>query len=232
MHIKVKYIKCSLIIILGLFVLCACQKKWKKPADVYFDFQLTPGSSSGPISFLNGAINLSKISFTGERSKGQKYISLIQDLTGNGPVTLLNDVTPSSIKFSIPQGTYSLFNLELEADNQTGTSFLVNAIYNDTTNNDTVLVQLQIEDHAVMDFVGVNSNGTSEILLKEKYPSRVTIQLNPNYWFTSITEDLLNDSDKDFDNQDSLIVISKTKNINLYNLIISRVNEGNKAVVD
>lgn len=232
MNFSFKYFGYFLLFIAAVFFKSSCSKKWKQPTDVYFEFQLNSNSNNGLVKFSDGSINLNKVTFTGERSQDVKNIAEDQNFSDNQLVRFDLNSTSSGIKFNIPQGTYSKMNIDFAANaNQTESSITINGTYINSVSNDTNAVQFQLLDNQIFNFSAKNSNGSSEINLIEGYSSTITMILNPNHWFGQITATMLDTSVVDNSTSEHTIFINKNENSYLYNLIISRINENNEAVL-
>jgi hypothetical protein len=232
MNFSYKYFGYIFLFVAAVCIKSSCSKKWKKPTDVYFEFQLNSNSNIGLVKFSDGSINLSKVTFTGERSQDVKNIAEDQNFSDNQLIRFELNSTSAGIKFNIPQGTYSKMNIDFATNtNQTESSITINGTYINSVSNDTNAVQLQLLDNQTFNFSAKNSNGGNDMNLIEGHASTITMILNPNYWFGSITSTMLDTSIVDTSTSEHTIFINKNENSNLYNLIISRINESNEAVL-
>lgn len=233
MNLLVKYFGYFLLFVAVVFLKSSCSKKWKKPTNVYFEFQLNSNSNNGSVKFFEGSINLSKVTFTGERSQDVRNIAEDQNFSDNKLIRfdINSNSNSSGILFNIPQGTYSKMNIDLNANSsQTAPSIIIYGTYINSVSNDTNTVQLQLLDNQILNFFTKNSSGGNDMNLVEGHASTITMALNPNYWFGSITGTMLDTSIVDTTISEHTLFINKSANINLYNLIISRINESNEAV--
>ena len=218
--------------LLFIFVACivSCNKKWKKPTDVYFAFQLNSNSNNGIVKFNAASINLDKIYFNGERSQGVKSVQLSQSIT-NQLIHIDTNPNSTGITFNIPQGTYSKIEIDLSIiTNQNEPALNVYGTYIDTLDNDTSAIVFQLLDQQIINLIANQSGGATQISLVAGNPVTVNIILNPNYWFELITPALLENSNLQDVNGVETIFINANENVNLYNLILNRINTNNEAV--
>ncbi len=216
-----------------VFFSTSCQKKWKKPTNVSFDFKLNPNTSNGPINFTSGNLSLSKISFKGERKQGTHEVALDQQYNGVMPIALAQNSIASGIQFDIPQGTYSQMEIKLETNtDQSGNSLLVNGAYIDSLNV-SYNVRFKFSAPDVLTMVAINSSGGgSGIVLVEDQPATATIIMNPNYWFAPLSKSMLDHAEHELVNGVKTIKIDNDENEDLYNLIVGRIKEGNSVIIN
>lgn len=230
MNKKNKYFTRFFLLFCFVGVIVSCNKKWKKPTDVFFDFQLNSNSNNGIVKFNTASINLNKIYFNGERSQGVKSVQLSQSLANQ---LIHFDTNPSSagITFNIPQGTYSKMDIDLSIiANQNEPALSVYGTYIDTLDNDTSAIVFQLFDQHIINLIANQSGGGSQINLVAGNPATVNIILNPNYWFDLINPNLLDNANiEDIDGVET-IFINANENINLYNLILNRITKNNEAI--
>ena len=74
--------------------------------------------------------------------------------------------------------------------------------------------------------------GGAEILLQEDKPTNATLIFNPNYWFAAISQSDLDSAVQSIIDGVSTIVISDDENADIYDIIVGRLEEGNKAIFD
>lgn len=229
MNFRFKYLAYFCIVFAVVIINSSCNKKWKKPTDVYFEFQLNSNSNNGLIKFIEGSINITKINFNGERSQKVKNINQEQNFSNSQFVQFNLNPTSSGIKFNIPQGSYNNINFDFDViENQTASSIIINGTYINSAGTDTNIVQLKLLENQTLSFTATNSNGNNDINLIKDKSSTVSMILNPNYWFEPINAIMLDTSDVNI--TENIIIISKDENVSIYNLIINRINSGNEAI--
>lgn len=220
------------IAVFGIILfLYSCGKKWKEPTDVTFNFKLNANSNNGLIKFTSCNLNLSELSFDGERKQGDKTIDFEKKYSGlqiNFSQTLSN----TGIIFQIPQGAYTRINVGFSLDTiLTEIAMQLNGLYFDLA-GDTVPVQFKLSLMDAFEVQAINSDGGNEINLVAGRPAKATIVLNPSNWFANITQSELEQATQNIDSDETSISIDIENESNLYNLIINRISEGNEVVFE
>jgi hypothetical protein len=211
-----------------LFNFSSCKKKWSKPTEVSFKFQLNSNSNSGLIKFSDAYIMLNKTTVTGDRKQSPGHIDLEQ--TTNFPVSFSSSSPGAPIKFDIPQGTYNSITLKYETNtDQNGTSLQIKGIYTDSSGNPIpVLFIFSAGDN--INIPAKNTSGGNDIVLVEGHPVSASIILNPNYWFASVSKSMMDNAELEDVGGVQTILITKDENDDLYGLIINRIKDGNQCV--
>ncbi len=219
-----------LVLTIALFSIFSCGKKWKKPTETSFKFQLNSNSNSGLVKFTSGFLTLNKISFSGDRKQGQNQIDLDQTFSNNLQVNLAQSAINSGIRFDIPQGTYNKMEIKMETDgDQTGASLLILGYYINTI-NDTIALQFEFPADDAIQIQAKNSSGGDQIVLVENRPVYPTVILNPNYWFATVPQSILESASQTLVNSVPTILINDNDNSDIYNLIVNRLESGNEIV--
>lgn len=219
-----------ILLSIAIFCFFSCGKKWKKPTETSFKFQLNSNSNSGLVKFTSGFLTLNKISFNGDRKQGQNHIELDQSFSSNLQVNLSQSITSSGIKFDIPQGTYSKMEIKMETDgDQTGASLLILGYYVNTI-NDTIALRFEFPADDAIQIQAKNSSGGNEIVLVEDCPVFPNVILNPNYWFSTVTQSELDSATQNIILGVPTIVINDSDNSDIYELVVDRLKDGNEIV--
>lgn len=217
----------------------SCKKKWKEPTDVNFEFKLNENSDNGLVKFTDCKINLTKLSFLGERKQGESPVDFEQNL-GNQEIEFNLNESNSDIVFQIPQGSYSKINIGLFLDTISDVAAIqLNGIYIDLE-GDTIPVIFKLSIKDMFEMQALNSTGSKEINLVSEIPTNVSIVFNPMYWFANISQsqleeaslNLVNEEGEDGEVDVPSIVIDLENENDLYNLIVNRIAEGNEVIFD
>lgn len=219
-----------LILSIGIFSFSSCGKKWKKPTEVSFKFQLNSNSNSGLVKFTSGFLTLNKISFMGDRKQGQNHIDLNQSFNNNLQVNFSQTASSSGIIFDIPQGTYDKIEVQMGTDgDQTGTSLLIFGYYVNAL-NDTIALQFEFPADDAINIQAQNASGGNQIVLIEDQPSNPSVIMNPNYWFASVSQSMLDGATQNLILGVPTIVINDNDNSDIYELVADRLKDGNEIV--
>lgn len=173
---------------------------------------------------------LNKISFKGERKQGTQEISLYQQFSGNKPINFSDKAVGVGINFDIPQGTYSQIEITLETGTDIkGNSLQINGTYKDSLNN-TLAVQFIFSAANITTMMATNTSGGNGIVLIADQPATATISINPAYWFASLSKSTMENAEHEKVGGVETIQISNDENEDIYNLIVSRIKDGNGVV--
>jgi len=207
----------------------SCGKKWKQTTNVNFQFFISQSVSSEKLYFTSGKMIIREIDFSGDRKKGGG-VNFSNNLTNGAVVNFNNGNALPPINYDIPQGTYNKIDLTIKLfDEDPAPSISLKGNY---VNEDSDTIPLIYEFHSGVNFnvTGKTSSGRSEIVLIEGKPATCQITFDPNYWFDTVTETLLDSADVSTVNGKSTIVINETDNATIYNLISGRIADATKAV--
>ncbi|MGZ3866464.1 MAG: hypothetical protein ACXVC6_07275 [Bacteroidia bacterium] len=228
MKLFFKYITTSIALILA-FALTSCHKKWKKPTDVSFRFQLNQNSNAGLIKFNHASLVLTKIYVSADRKQSPPHVYMQRSV--NEKSDFFINSPSQAYRFDIPQGTYSSFNFKYETSNDENVAGLeVDGSYTDSSGA-TFAVQFVFSAGYINNLMAKNGSGANEITLVEGHSANGTVYLNPTYWFAPITGHIMNDADIETINGVPTILIDEDSNDGIYELVISRINDGNDCVI-
>lgn len=209
-----------------LLSLNACQKnKLKKPTKVSFSFDAKT-DNSGEINIQESNLSLKKLNIQGKRTEGadidfkRELISLI-DLTLDGSTTY------SELNFDIPQGNYTMFNIDL-----TSTDIQLNGKYK-LSNGPIVSVIFELFEEKMFSTLAT-INSQNDIILDKKVDRNVNITFDFGFWLSGLTAADLDNADLIIENSgqglgNSTILINSTNNVGLYNSMLNRINQNNTA---
>jgi hypothetical protein len=218
---------CALIVIVGT---ASCGKKWKKPAAVSYQFRLKENSSSGLVNFTEGLVRVSNMKFYGDRKQGQKHVEMAKSFDPALVIPLSLTPTSTDIQFDIPQGTYHEIEMEASLSGQMGigASVVIQGYY--IKNNTPVPVKFEYYSSRTIKAAAHNSSGDPEIVLIEDQPASATVLLNPNQWFQEVPQSMFEDAELTASWGDSIMMISPEHNVDIYKMVIDRIENGNEVV--
>ncbi|MGZ3863155.1 MAG: hypothetical protein ACXVPN_05065 [Bacteroidia bacterium] len=222
--------KYYLALLLAILItgLSSCHKKWKKPTEVSFRFQLNQNSGNGQIKFTSASLFLSKMSVSADRKQSPPHIDLQQ--TVNSDATFFVSSPSPAYRFDIPQGSYSALNVKYETTgNQNSAALTINGTYTDSSGT-TFAVQFRLSAGDVNTITAKNPSGGNEITLVEGHSANATIYLNPNYWFAASSANMMDDADVEIVNGVPTIIIDDDENEDIYELVVLRIKDGNECV--
>lgn len=223
-----KYI-ITFTLLVVIFLLPSCGKKWKKPTHISCFFLLN-NSSPGLVNITSGNIVISEIDFNGKRKQGTTNVSFQKNFDNGLNIPLSLSKSVSDIIFDIPQGTYTTadFNIKIK-DLNNNPSLTLTGTYINTLSVSVPLIFTMDADETI-EPTSKSANGGTEIILIENKPPQLNINLNPNYWFQSISQYMLESAELTDVDSVMTIQINKDKNPEIYNLIVGRIKNGSEAV--
>lgn len=230
---KNKINRFSILIIGVLFasttLLNSCGKKWKQTTNVDFQFHITQSGSTELLHFTSGSMTIREIDFSGDRKKGGG-VNFSNSITSGSVLDFSNGTSSPSIHYDIPQGTYNKIDITIKAfDEDPLPSIVLNGYY---VNEDSDTTAIIYEFHSGENFYvpGKTTSGSNQIVLVEDRPATCQVTFDPNYWFDTVTENLLDDAEVSNVSGIPTILINESHNAVIYNLISSRIAEATTAV--
>lgn len=228
-----RYFKISLSIPFVIFMITffsSCEKKWKRPTTLEIGFKLETDSYSSLVRFNEGSIYLSNFNFNGSRKQGSPEVELDKTLSSNEELS--DTYSDAGFTLDVPQGTYTRIDFEFGADcDNTGSSVVMNGMYINSV-NDTLYVKFEMAADENFKIRAQSTSGSEEIVFVEDIHKKATITLNPDYWFATISSSLLDNATITVIDDENVILISEDENNDIYNLIVNRMKDGNKIIVE
>jgi hypothetical protein len=216
---------------LGILVLfSSCGKKWKKPTDVAYLFQMNSNVSSSYVRINSGTIVLEELDFDGTRKQGENEISFDKKFENGQTITFTSSPSNSGISFDIPQGTYTEIRIRLKIKDFNSNNSLTLSGYYINTVNDTLPVLFDFAKSETIEIKAASANGSPEIVLMEDKPSGATVVLHPHYWFSTVTQNMLENADTTIINGIPSILVNENDNEDIYDLIIGRIRDGSEVL--
>lgn len=212
-----------------IFFFVSCGKKWKQTTNVDFQFYMTQSQSPEFLQFTSGSMIIREIDFSGDRKKGGA-VDFSNNISNGAILNFSTGGSSVPIHYDIPQGTYNKIDLTIKAfDEDPSPSLLLKGYY---INDDSDTIPVIYEFHSGENFyvTGKTTNGSNQIVLVEDRPAVCQVTFDPNYWFDTVTENLLDNAGISTVNSVPTIVINESNNTIIYNLISSRIREATKAV--
>lgn len=207
----------------------SCGKKWKQTTTVDFQFYISPSEPTDFLQFTSGEMKIREIDFSGDRKKGGG-VNFTNSISNGAVLNLNNGIATPLISYDIPQGTYNKINLTIKAfDEDPSPSISLYGFYMEDS-SETIPIIFEFHSGQNFNVSGKTNAGQNQIVLIEDKPATCKITFDPNYWFDTVTENLLDDADETIVDGESTIVINETNNTIIYNLISSRISEATKAV--
>ena len=101
-----------------------------------------------------------------------------------------------------------------------------------THNNNTKHIVIVVNDPLTFQILGKNRNGGSETILDRNIINTGNLQINPSYWFSVITPQLLNSAFIGLIDGEEYIFLSKYVNSQIYGTIFNRMEESTTLTIN
>jgi hypothetical protein len=236
--------KSSVIIItcISILIFSSCDKnnQLKLPVDLYFQLILNqPDKLNNNLVFNRGSINIENFTFDGVREEGNDVYFSKQFPTGLRISSDSISNTPE-LYFQIPQGIYNKMLISFETmefpdslkvkyseefENE-DFSIIMEGKYTNALNQ-VIPVRFEYSLKEYFTIRATDSLENSSIILNTQYPAIGKIIFDPYYWFQTVTDAILNDSEIE-DEENPLIMINDELNINIYTIVVNRIKESTK----
>lgn len=223
-----------LLVLLTLAVIAgtSCGGKWKKPARVTFEVRMKEAATGSNIHFTTACLYIRNLHFTGERKQGKKSIDLDHRFEPSMYISLTGTPAATITSFDIPQGTYSDINLQMVSASPSGVvmpSLQLEGFYD--IDSKKYNFRFQFEPTEIFKLDGRTASGGKEIVLMEDKSTSATLTLNPGYWFETVPLEMITKAELTIiPGTGSIVMIDKENNTEIYQLIISRLTDGNETV--
>ena len=159
-----------------------------------------------------------------------KEVELEKPFTENKTLIFSRKESNPGIKFDVPQGTYSNVVISLSTNtDKDGNSLKITGSYpHSPTKN--YPVQFIFSENDLMAMMATNASGGNSISLVEDNPAVVTVVMNPDFWFSSVSRSMMEKAHFEIVGGVPTILISADENKNIYSLIVSHLKEGNAVI--
>ncbi len=185
---------------------------------------------NGNLNFTDGQIVVRSITFDGIRIKGDDVY--FEEEFEQGLTTLFSaNSSNSQLKFELPQGSYSSIRIDFEAEESALEKIKLNGQFKNSA-GDLIPLILEVERIEFYDKIAKDPQGNLNIDLVAGDPSTAIIQLNPVFWFSSISQNQLENAELISLNGVATIVINPSVNEHLYDLIQDKVNSNIEITID
>lgn len=229
-----KLVAYVVFILAGLLVSCQDSEEFKIPTSVGFQMDINRNTSTnGRLNFTRGYLRLVFFGFEGRREEGGDV-----DFTksyGQGLLVNFDSDKPiEALQFQIPQGNYTRIEIELEASGDTDGSSLVVMGWYQHSNGTLYPVRFELNSSFDFEIEAREQSGNSQIVLKQGTPATAKISLDPLKWFEAVPVSYLEnaiiaveegESRGDLEIGEAYILINEEHNENIYEIIISRIEQ-------
>jgi hypothetical protein len=219
MHTK-NQILCFATLLLVAASFTSCKKKWKETTGMNLSFNYNPLSLPSGFSINSANINVNHFKFSGKRKQGGD----VQFENNSQKGFNITTATSQQMNFEIPQGDYTSMIFDFTCARTDTMPFItVNGVFVDTNNVSSMVVVL-ISSSVYTSSIAKNGNGGTEITVTKSKQVSVNVVYNINYWLQTLNDNLFEEAEIESSNGVGTIIISKDKNVPIYQAIINRLN--------
>ena len=226
-------------------VLLSCEKdELTEPATVECQFTTTTETAmDGLLSIERFDLNLAKLDISGRRTN-ENDMFFSRDFNEQTGHFQFSGIGARSTTLQIPQGVYETlvfylsiaeeeFEFEDDADDDDETSdlaeyiqktkpgILIVARYSSAGNEFPVIISMNDDVRRLA--LDARQDGTSTVVLKKGTPSFATISIDPAYWFTSITSQMMESATTFPLDGEEAVFIGSEYNGPIYDQIVGRI---------
>jgi hypothetical protein len=216
------------IVLLLSGTLCSCKKDLKETTRVDFLFHITKDSIPAGIVFTTANITIDKISVSGTRKQGAA-VGFTDNIAGGLALNLFDGSVQPTVYYDMPQGVYQQIAIDVKASPLTNTpSIVLKGRFTHDGKTDPLVFEFNASQ--VFNIPQATKNNSSEIVLVADNPATCDITFDLNYWFGTLTGDIIEQAKKTKINGVETIVINETTNQTIYTPIVARINQTTVAV--
>jgi hypothetical protein len=219
--------KIYIILFFTLFITSCKKAELKKPTDVELSFDFKKNFNSDiKVKLISGEINLVEFGITGTRIEGDdiQFTEKIENL-----LIPLDGEVNTSLLYQLPQGVYDFMELKVNiVANGNSPAIILNGTFRQGPSLTKNVVFTHNANESIS-IIGESSDNGGIVLTKTK-TEKVDIIFDAIYWFETLTSEQLSVAETSLINDQETILINVSNNTNLYETIISRMNNSHRAV--
>jgi len=213
-----------LIFVIAISFVSCKRNQLKKPTTVSIKMNINRNASNdGRLQFNEGFIIIEEFVVEGTRREGDP-ISFEKSFPNGLEINFL-DQDVSELDYELPQGAYTELVFTFATKYVGGNSNIeVQGVYTNDQNQDIPIV-FSFTDEDEIRIIGDDSRGGSNIILDKSKHSSAEIQFDPIYWFELVSNNMLDNATLYNQNGVQTIIVSSSKNEDIYDLVVDRMEE-------
>jgi len=215
----------KILILAFVNILLVCQKR-KEPTDVDFYVDIDKSATQGwQLTFSGGHIIIEEFDFDADREKGDDVLFTQEYISG---LTIPFDISSmvADLEFVIPQGVYKRIDVGFRTFDDPDDlikSILVEGAY-EYAGGGSVPIRFEFSDSEQF-VIRAESETGEDIILDKDVQSPAKIILNPPHWFETVPASLFETADLFDVGGTNTILITKTENDDIYDIVLDRLDE-------
>ena len=228
----------TLLMLAGLFSSCQDDEEFKIPTSVGFQMDMNRNASTnGRLSFTQGHIRLASFAFDGRREEGRD-VYFEKKYEQGLSVSFAPGQAVDALTFQIPQGNYHRVEVELDTYDDVHDDGLVLIGSYLNANGVQYPVRFKLSSSLAFEVASKDKSGNNQIVLKAGTPATAIIKFDPIKWFETVPASYLDNAvlmvedagNGDIEAGASYILINEVTNVNIYEIILSRIALSTEAV--
>jgi hypothetical protein len=243
--------KLKLVIISLILLISGCIKEKNEltlPVRIKLKIGSLPSFEDYYISAYQGKIGIQSIQFEGKREAGED-IFFETDPKMNLQTLQFSGKPANILEFDIPQGIYNYMKWDVtlkrimseelnnfdDADSLR-VGLIIPGIYvafsGEWDEIETKIpIAFAIDDTELLSFKSTGIDGSSSIVISENKPYEITMLLDLDYTFGSVSRESFKEAEITDVNGQQTILITSDKNKNLYENLLYRINQSTKVFI-
>ena len=237
--------------LLGLFVLLlllSCSKdELVQPVTVELLMEMEPaqkGQESSDIDVNGGRFLLSEIGFDGYRESGENYF-FTKSFPDSLKISFSKEQAAHVLNFQMPQGVYNRIDIKIEVPAGKEAAAAGDLIDRSKLKGGIELWGHWVNVHGVkipflfiytavdeLKITAKSASGSQQVVVKNKSKYQARLRFNPQQWMELINTRMLQSAKLSVVNGSPTVVISKSQNEQVYNLLANRIEQSSYLLIE
>lgn len=213
-----------LVLAISVLLFSGCKKEETPASGVTITTTMSRGAvtvnsiMAASVVFNSGYVVVREVVFDGDRNGGESVSITEEKIT---TIDLVTGTANPPFVMDIPAGTYTSVNLGIEIQDETSRpSVVAEGVY---TNASGVSTPLRFEFNSGEVF---EANSVGSVTLSQNTPATAKIIFDPHAWFSTLTRAQLDNAAR----TNGVIVISETRNPELFSIVADRLDNATQAI--
>ena len=225
-----------LFLVLCLLAFISCEEnELKLPAHVDMEFDMKVvnmdnNSKTGQFTIEEGFMALNSFEFDGKREQGEDYY-FSRSFDDIIEAELHTGLTSGKVSFDVPQGVYNKIDLIISLGSDEKPSLSLRGSFNKgPLENINVLFEYSLSEEIFIR--AENKAGNRQVVLKKDQPSMATLLLDTPFMFQLMNLGTLRNAEVYMHEGQETIIISKEKNPEIFNVLVTRLDKSLKVIFE
>jgi hypothetical protein len=233
--------KCFAGLMLALALFSCTKDELTRPVQTELVLEMTSPDNeeqeAGLLKVTGGRFMITEVGFDGYRENGENYF-FSRQFPDSLPVTFSKSGAERIITFEMPQGVYSRIEIKMDVpsgkeSNATGEAVDRSSLKGgvevwgtySNARKETIPFLFVYSSMDSYKFTAKDSRGQEEVVVKDKAHYKARLQFNPLKWMELINPRMLQSAKTSLLDGVPTIIISRTQNDHIYNLLANRIEK-------